>query len=186
MMTIIIHLNNNNNKRNYHENVSSDAQELQSWVDTINLVAGTLSAPPLPSAVGSKSKKFQKPLLPSSHTKFNTKEQLADHEMRIQRIAQDLEEHVSKHPDKGAQRRILNEYAEKQSYLEYEVSVWFFFFIHSFSSINSFDHFDGVNIMRKSNRTKIYHYICSNCLLNFFWVCFSLQEKQFNLQGFLF
>uniref|UniRef100_T1L028 SEC7 domain-containing protein n=2 Tax=Tetranychus urticae TaxID=32264 RepID=T1L028_TETUR len=100
---------------------TSDAQELQSWVDTINLVAGTLSAPPLPSSVGSHAKKFQKPLLPSSHTKFNTKEQVADHEMRIQRIAQALEDHVSKHPDKGAQRRVLNEYAEKQSYLEFEL-----------------------------------------------------------------
>ena len=117
------------------KNVYSDAQELQSWVDTINLVAGTLSAPSLPSAVGSKSKKFQKPLLPSSHTKFNTKEQLADHEMRIRRIAQELEEHVSKHPDKGAQRRILNEYAEKQSYLEYEVSLIFHSLIHSFFSL---------------------------------------------------
>lgn len=73
--------------------------------------------------MGSHAKKFQKPLLPSSHTKFNTKEQVADHEMRIQRIAQALEDHVSKHPDKGAQRRVLNEYAEKQSYLEFEVNA---------------------------------------------------------------
>ncbi|XP_023230017.1 uncharacterized protein LOC111630187, partial [Centruroides sculpturatus] len=49
---------------------TSDSKELQSWVDTLNLVAASLSAPPLASAVGSQ-KKFQRPLLPVSHTKLN-------------------------------------------------------------------------------------------------------------------
>lgn len=49
----------------------SDVRELQAWVDTINFVAASLSAPPMPGAVGSNAKKFQRPLLPVSHTKFN-------------------------------------------------------------------------------------------------------------------
>jgi hypothetical protein len=44
--------------------------ELQEWVDTINLVAASLSAPPLPSGVGSQAR-FQRPLMPSSCTKLS-------------------------------------------------------------------------------------------------------------------
>ncbi|KAL8608977.1 hypothetical protein ACOMHN_062860 [Nucella lapillus] len=44
--------------------------ELQEWIDTINLVAATLSSPPLPSGVGSQAR-FQRPLMPSACTKLN-------------------------------------------------------------------------------------------------------------------
>lgn len=50
--------------------IPSDSKELQAWIDTINLVAASLSAPPLPGAVGSQ-RKFQRPLLPCSITKLN-------------------------------------------------------------------------------------------------------------------
>ncbi|KAF0287751.1 PH and SEC7 domain-containing protein 4 [Amphibalanus amphitrite] len=46
---------------------TSDAKELQSWVDTVNFVAASLSSPPLPGAVGSQ-RRFQRPLLPSGVT----------------------------------------------------------------------------------------------------------------------
>ena len=49
---------------------TSDSKELQAWIDTINFVAASLSAPPLPGAVGSQ-RKFQRPLLPCSITKLN-------------------------------------------------------------------------------------------------------------------
>lgn len=48
---------------------TSDPKELQSWIDTINFVCGSFSAPPLEGGVGSQ-KRFQRPLLPSSHTKL--------------------------------------------------------------------------------------------------------------------
>lgn len=48
----------------------SDSKELQSWIDTLNFVAALLSAQPLPGGIGSQ-KKFQRPLLPSSHTRLN-------------------------------------------------------------------------------------------------------------------
>ena len=48
---------------------TSDSKELQSWIDTINYVCASFSAPPLEGAVGSQ-KRFQRPLLPSSNTKF--------------------------------------------------------------------------------------------------------------------
>ncbi len=59
---------------------SSDSRELQSWVDTINTTAASLSAPALPSAVGStdglsssssSSSSFRRELLPVSHTKLS-------------------------------------------------------------------------------------------------------------------
>ena len=49
---------------------TSNSKELQEWIDTVNFVAASLSAPPLPGAVGSQ-KKFQRPLLPVSYTRFN-------------------------------------------------------------------------------------------------------------------
>lgn len=49
---------------------TSDSKELQSWIDTINFVCAAFSAPALPGAVSS-SKRFQRPLLPCSHTKYS-------------------------------------------------------------------------------------------------------------------
>lgn len=48
---------------------TSDSKELQSWIDTVNFVCSSFSAPPLEGAVGSQ-KRFQRPLLPSSPTKL--------------------------------------------------------------------------------------------------------------------
>lgn len=48
---------------------TSDSKELQSWIDTINFVCASFSAPPLEGGVGSQ-KRFQRPLLPCSHTKL--------------------------------------------------------------------------------------------------------------------
>ena len=49
--------------------VNSSNEECQSWINVINYVAASLSAPPLPGAVGSQ-KKFQRPLMPSAYTKL--------------------------------------------------------------------------------------------------------------------
>jgi len=50
--------------------VNSSSDECQSWIATINFVAASLSAPPLPGAVGSQ-KKFQRPLMPCAYTKLS-------------------------------------------------------------------------------------------------------------------
>ncbi|KAM3178446.1 hypothetical protein ACTXT7_002533 [Hymenolepis weldensis] len=44
-----------------------DPKELEYWVDKINYVAGLLSAPSLPSAVGS-DQTFHRPILPAGVT----------------------------------------------------------------------------------------------------------------------
>lgn len=57
-------------KLNFLSPFRSDVKELQSWVDTINLVCASFSAPALPEPVGSL-KKFQRPLLPSAPSRHN-------------------------------------------------------------------------------------------------------------------
>lgn len=85
------------------------------------MVAATLSAPPLPAAVGSQTKKFQRPLLPVSHTKLNARDQLVDHEKRIAKMESELEMHLSKMPEAKSARSTLQEYQEKEMYLQSEV-----------------------------------------------------------------
>ncbi|XP_044756583.1 PH and SEC7 domain-containing protein isoform X1 [Coccinella septempunctata] len=99
---------------------TSDSKELQSWIDTINFVCASFSAPPLEAAVGSQ-KKFQRPLLPSSLTKYNLREQLRDHEERVTRLEAELDEHRRCQPEKGSKSLVIQNYKEKENYLNYEV-----------------------------------------------------------------
>ncbi|XP_013399761.1 PH and SEC7 domain-containing protein 1 isoform X2 [Lingula anatina] len=99
---------------------SSDPTELQGWIDTINFVAASLSAPPLPGGVGSQ-KKFQRPLLPSSYTRLNLTQQLQHHESKVVELQESLEEHKRYPPSKGAKERIIREYEEKEQYLHFEL-----------------------------------------------------------------
>ncbi|CAG9559843.1 unnamed protein product [Danaus chrysippus] len=68
---------------------TSDSKELCSWVETINFVCASYSAAPLAGAVGSQ-RKFQRPLLPCTHTKLSMREQLAEHEERAARLEEEL------------------------------------------------------------------------------------------------
>ncbi|KAK9688018.1 Pleckstrin homology domain [Popillia japonica] len=88
---------------------TSDSKELQSWIDTINFVCASFSAPPLEAAVGSQ-KKFQRPLLPCSHTKLGLREQLRDHEERVMRLENELDEHRKAPPERGAKSLIVQNY----------------------------------------------------------------------------
>ncbi|KAL5283724.1 efa-6 family protein [Megaselia abdita] len=97
---------------------TSDSKELQSWVDTINLVCASFSAPPLEGGVGSQ-KRFQRPLLPSTKTKFMLQEQLQHHENQAIQLENSLEEHKSNSaPSKGLP---LQNYKEKEAYLQHEL-----------------------------------------------------------------
>ncbi|XP_050509726.1 PH and SEC7 domain-containing protein isoform X2 [Diabrotica virgifera virgifera] len=99
---------------------TSDSKELQSWIDTINFVCASFSAPPLEAAVGSQ-KKFQRPLLPCSHTKLTLREQLADHEERVMRLGAMLDDHRRSPPEKGSKSQVIQNYKEKEAYLTYEL-----------------------------------------------------------------
>ncbi|XP_071514522.1 LOW QUALITY PROTEIN: uncharacterized protein Efa6 [Panulirus ornatus] len=99
---------------------TSDSKELQAWIDTINLVAASLSAAPLPGAVGSQ-RKFQRPLLPCSITKLNLTEQLEDHTHRLAQLEQELEDHKAHPPEKNSKAYSMSNYREKEAYLIKEV-----------------------------------------------------------------
>ncbi|XP_069177991.1 PH and SEC7 domain-containing protein-like isoform X1 [Procambarus clarkii] len=99
---------------------TSDSKELQAWIDTINLVAASLSAAPLPGAVGSQ-RKFQRPLLPCSITKLNLTEQVEDHTQRLAQLEQELEDHKAHPPEKNSKAYSMSNYREKEAYLIKEV-----------------------------------------------------------------
>ncbi|CAG2058851.1 unnamed protein product, partial [Timema podura] len=99
---------------------TSDSKELQSWIDTINLVCASFSAQPLAGAVGSQ-RKFQRPLLPCSHTRLSLRDQLRDHEDRVQRLEAELDDHRRHPPDKNTKSLSIQNYKEKDAYLHYEV-----------------------------------------------------------------
>ncbi|XP_011303064.1 PH and SEC7 domain-containing protein 2 isoform X2 [Fopius arisanus] len=99
---------------------TSDSKELQSWIDTINFVCASFSCQPLAGAVGSQ-RKFQRPLLPCSHTKLTPREQLRDHEERVNRLEGELEEHRRHPPERGAKALTVQNYKEKDTYLHYEL-----------------------------------------------------------------
>ncbi|XP_055315600.1 PH and SEC7 domain-containing protein isoform X2 [Sitodiplosis mosellana] len=97
---------------------TSDSKELQSWIDTINYVCAAFSTPPLEGGVGSQ-KRFQRPLLPNSHTKLLLRDQLTSHEAKHSQLTNDLAEHKrNAPPSKGLQ---LQNYIEKDMYLQYEL-----------------------------------------------------------------
>ncbi|XP_068228220.1 PH and SEC7 domain-containing protein-like isoform X4 [Palaemon carinicauda] len=99
---------------------TSDSKELQAWIDTINLVAASLSAAPLPGAVGSQ-RKFQRPLLPCSITKLTLTEQLEDHTERLAQLERELEDHKAHPPEKNSKIASASNYREKESYLTSEI-----------------------------------------------------------------
>ncbi|XP_076241756.1 exchange factor for Arf 6 isoform X2 [Calliopsis andreniformis] len=99
---------------------TSDSKELQSWIDAINFVCASFSCQPLEGAVGSQ-RKFQRPLLPCSHTKLSPREQLRDHEERVSRLEAELEEHRRHPPERGAKALAVQNYKEKDAYLHYEL-----------------------------------------------------------------
>ncbi|CAH0753155.1 unnamed protein product, partial [Bemisia tabaci] len=99
---------------------TSDSKELQSWVDTINFVCASFSAPPLPGGCGSQ-KKFQRPLLPTTYTKLNLREQMLSHEETVMRLELELDKHTSHPPERGAKALTIQNYKEKNSYLHHEL-----------------------------------------------------------------
>uniref|UniRef100_UPI00358EB7C5 uncharacterized protein isoform X2 n=1 Tax=Myxine glutinosa TaxID=7769 RepID=UPI00358EB7C5 len=95
------------------------AEEMDSWVKRINLVAATFSAPPLPAAVGSQ-RRFSRPLLPASMVKLSQEEQLKAHETKLRMIITELVEHQSYPPDRRVRGRELQDYKLKLQYLDFE------------------------------------------------------------------
>ncbi|XP_051772072.1 PH and SEC7 domain-containing protein 1 isoform X2 [Ctenopharyngodon idella] len=97
-----------------------NAEQMQSWITRINIVAAMFSAPPFPAAIGSQ-KKFSRPLLPGSNTKLSQEEQLKSHETRFRAISADLQELRSTlHIDRRTKSKDQEEYKQREEYLDFE------------------------------------------------------------------
>ncbi|KAJ8250563.1 hypothetical protein COCON_G00224850 [Conger conger] len=96
-----------------------NAEQMQSWITRINTVAAMFSAPPFPAAIGSQ-KRFSRPLLPGSTTKLSQEEQVQSHEARFRTTSSDLTELRSYPPDRKVKGRELEEYRQREEYLEFE------------------------------------------------------------------
>uniref|UniRef100_A0AAQ5XRI6 Pleckstrin and Sec7 domain containing a n=1 Tax=Amphiprion ocellaris TaxID=80972 RepID=A0AAQ5XRI6_AMPOC len=97
-----------------------NAEQMQSWITRINTVAAMFSAPPFPAAIGSQ-KKFSRPLLPGTMSKLTEEEQVRSHETRFRAISTELAELRSFPPDRKVKGRELEEYRQRDEYLDFEV-----------------------------------------------------------------
>uniref|UniRef100_A0A3Q2WVQ5 Pleckstrin and Sec7 domain containing a n=1 Tax=Haplochromis burtoni TaxID=8153 RepID=A0A3Q2WVQ5_HAPBU len=96
-----------------------NAEQMQSWITRINVVAAMFSAPPFPAAIGSQ-KKFSRPLLPGSNTKLSQEEQVKSHENRFRAVSSELSDLNAATPDRKVKGRELEEQKLRQEYLEFE------------------------------------------------------------------
>ncbi|XP_033467059.1 uncharacterized protein LOC117247048 isoform X1 [Epinephelus lanceolatus] len=96
-----------------------NAEQMQSWITRINTVAAMFSAPPFPAAIGSQ-KKFSRPLLPGTMSKLSEEEQIRSHEARFRTLSTELAELRSYPPDRKVKGRELEEYRQRDEYLEFE------------------------------------------------------------------
>uniref|UniRef100_A0A8C6TLD4 Pleckstrin and Sec7 domain containing n=1 Tax=Neogobius melanostomus TaxID=47308 RepID=A0A8C6TLD4_9GOBI len=96
-----------------------NAEQMQSWITRINTVAAMFSSPPFPAAIGSQ-KKFSRPLLPGIMSKLSEEEQVRSHEARFRAVSTELAELRSYPPDRKVKGRELDEYRQRDEYLEFE------------------------------------------------------------------
>ncbi|XP_059179921.1 PH and SEC7 domain-containing protein 1 [Centropristis striata] len=96
-----------------------NAEQMQSWITRINVVAAMFSAPPFPAAIGSQ-KRFSRPLLPGSNTKLTQEEQVKSHENRFRAVSSELADLTASTPDRKVKGRELEEQKLRQEYLEFE------------------------------------------------------------------
>uniref|UniRef100_A0A8C2WIG9 Pleckstrin and Sec7 domain containing n=1 Tax=Cyclopterus lumpus TaxID=8103 RepID=A0A8C2WIG9_CYCLU len=97
-----------------------NAEQMQSWITRINVVAAMFSAPPFPAAIGSQ-KRFSRPLLPGSNTKLSQEEQVKSHENRFRAVSSELADLTASTPNQKVKGRELEEQKLRQEYLEFEV-----------------------------------------------------------------
>lgn len=99
---------------------TSDEKELLTWIDAINYVVASFSAPPLPAACSSGGR-FQRPLMPSSKSSLGMNGQLLSHENQLGQLRSDFEELLRSAPHKHAKSTVWQNYREKEEFLQFEI-----------------------------------------------------------------
>ncbi|KAG8552096.1 hypothetical protein GDO81_004406 [Engystomops pustulosus] len=100
---------------------AQNTEQMHSWITRINVVAAMFSAPPFPAAIGSH-KKFSRPLLPSAITRLSQEDQVKTHESKFKSMSSSLIEHRTSPPDKKVKGKEVDEFKQKEDYLEFEKS----------------------------------------------------------------
>ncbi|KAA0717894.1 PH and SEC7 domain-containing protein 1 [Triplophysa tibetana] len=96
-----------------------NAEQMQSWITRINIVAAMFSAPPFPAAIGSQ-KRFSRPLLPGSSTKLSQEEQLKSQETRFRSVSAELQELRSSPQERKIKSKDQEEHKQREEYLDFE------------------------------------------------------------------
>ena len=104
---------------------TSDEKELLTWIDAINYVVASHSAPQLPAACSS-SAKFQRPLMPSSKSSLDMTGQLVSHEAQLQQLRREYEEELklsstSSTLSGSRAGKAMQESKEKEEFLLFEI-----------------------------------------------------------------
>ena len=99
---------------------TSDEKELLTWIDAINFVVASFSAPQLPPPCSSNFR-FQRPLMPSSKSTLSLSEQLGSHERQLMQLRMQIEEHLQSPPAKNAKGAPLHNFKEKREFLTFEI-----------------------------------------------------------------
>merc|ERR1740124_1439481 len=89
---------------------TSDEKELLTWIDAINFVVASLSAPQLPAPCSSDYGRFQRPLMPSSKSSLNLSEQLVSHERQLMQLRRQIEDHLQSPPTRSAKGAQLHNF----------------------------------------------------------------------------
>jgi len=100
---------------------TSDSKECQEWIDAINFVAASYSAPCQPAGGAESQRHLQRHVLPSSYTKLNLREQISQHERMVVECDCELMEHRKKSPEKGARARLIQNFVRKENYIKFEL-----------------------------------------------------------------
>ncbi|KHN88081.1 PH and SEC7 domain-containing protein 3 [Toxocara canis] len=99
---------------------TSDPNEVQRWIDTINYVAAAFSSPAMPAPVSSEAGVFHKPLLPSAPSRLTIPEQLRAHEEKELEMRQRLEELMREGPPLNTKGPAVYDFFFKERYLYQE------------------------------------------------------------------
>ncbi len=101
---------------------TSDEKELLTWIDAINYVVASFSAPPLPAACSSAGR-FQRPLMPSSKSSLSMAEQLSSHESQLGQLRGEFEELQRSAPPKSQSRSTTSwqNHREREEFLQFEI-----------------------------------------------------------------
>ena len=109
---------------------SSDSREMHSWIDILNWNSAKFSAPALEPPCSS-SRRFERPLLPTSITRLNSKDQLTSLQTTLHRFEEDFNElnQLINNSSKSHLSHHKKEIKERLAFYQFEIRRLVSFFV---------------------------------------------------------